>query len=192
MFKHKSKSYLLKIPGDLKVLYSKKKNFLTVMGPLTKKSLKVSLKIKLWHNKKIIEITSASVYAISNNKKKNIKTFQGTTAASIKQLFLETSAVLYEKLKFVGVGYRTFSVPRSANKLLLFRLGYSHPVYFKIPKNIKIFCLKFTKLFIFGNSYTNVTATAALIQSYKPPEPYKGKGILYYNEKVEIKEGKKI
>ena len=49
-----------------------------------------------------------------------------------------------------------------------------------------------TKLFIYGNSYRNVTQTAALIRSYKKPEPYKGKGILYETEKIVLKEGKKV
>lgn len=76
--------------------------------------------------------------------------------------------------------------------LLHFKLGYSHFIYFKIPKNLKIFCLKANKLFILGNSYLFVTQIAALIRSYKVPEPYKGKGILYTTEKIALKEGKKI
>ena len=62
----------------------------------------------------------------------------------------------------------------------------------KTSKKIKIFCLKTTELFIYGNSYQNVTQTASLIRSYKKPEPYKGKGILYDTEKITLKEGKKI
>jgi large subunit ribosomal protein L6 len=74
----------------------------------------------------------------------------------------------------------------------MFKLGYSHSLYFKIPEQLIIFCLKFTKLFIYGNSYQNVTQIASLIRSYKKPEPYKGKGILYETEKILLKEGKKI
>jgi large subunit ribosomal protein L6 len=124
--------------------------------------------------------------------KKKIKALQGTTVALIKQLIVETSAVLYQKLKLVGVGYRAFDVDTLKNKLLLFKLGYSHFLYFKISNEIEIFCLKMTKLFIYGNSYRNVTQTAALIRSYKKPEPYKGKGILYETEKIVLKEGKKV
>ena len=75
--------------------------------------------------------------------------------------------------------------------LLYFKLGYSHAIYFKVPKGLKVFCLKSNKLFIIGNSYLFVTQIAALIRSYKAPEPYKGKGILYASEKVVLKEGKK-
>ena len=75
--------------------------------------------------------------------------------------------------------------------LLHFKLGYSHSIYFKIPKNLKIFCLKANKLFIIGNSYQFVTQTAALIRSCKVPEPYKGKGVRYSDEYVLRKQAKK-
>lgn len=55
-----------------------------------------------------------------------------------------------------------------------------------------MFCLKLTKLFVYGDSYQKITKTTALIQSYKQPDPYKGKGILYENEKIILKEGKKF
>ena len=77
-------------------------------------------------------------------------------------------------------------------KLLNFKLGYSHQIFFKIPRNLNVFCLKSTKLFVSGLSNSYVNQIAALIRSYKTPEPYKGKGILYENEKIILKEGKKI
>lgn len=76
--------------------------------------------------------------------------------------------------------------------LLHFKLGYSHMIYFKIPINLKIYCLKANKLFILGDSYLFVTQIASLIRSYKVPEPYKGKGIVYTTEKIILKEGKKL
>jgi len=140
----------------------------------------------------MIKVSPTAFTKISNNQKKKIKTLQGTTVALIKQLIVETSSVLYQRIKFVGVGYRAFDVDNYKNKLLLFKLGFSHPIYFKIPDKLKIFCLKFTKLFIYGSSYQNITQTTALIRSNKFPEPYKEKGILYENEKIILKEGKKI
>jgi large subunit ribosomal protein L6 len=71
-------------------------------------------------------------------------------------------------------------------------LGYSHQIYFKISHTLNVFCLKATSIFISGNSYQEVSQISALIRSYKYPEPYKGKGILYENEKIVIKEGKKV
>jgi large subunit ribosomal protein L6 len=90
------------------------------------------------------------------------------------------------------VGYRAFPVENFENHLLILRLGYSHPIYFKIPPKIKIFSLKLTKLFLYSYSYQQLILTASKIRLNKIPEPYKGKGILYENETTTLKEGKKI
>ena len=184
--------YTIRIPYNITVFYCDQKKIITFKGPLKRKSLKLKVKISIQKLEKIIKVSSISFSKMSNNEKKKIKALQGTTVALIKQLLLETSYVLYQRLKFIGVGYRAFNVDNCQNKLLLFKLGFSHFIYFKIPDKLKIFCLKFTKLFIYGSSYQNITQTAALIRSKKFPEPYKGKGILYENEKIILKEGKKI
>ena len=72
------------------------------------------------------------------------------------------------------------------------RMRSRHPIYFKIPLKTKIFSLKLTKLFLYGYSYQELTSTASKIRVNKAPEPYKGKGILYENEQITLKEGKKI
>jgi large subunit ribosomal protein L6 len=184
--------YTVKIPKNTVILYCNTKNIITVIGPLDKKALKLKVKLEILKIEGIINVTSIPVSNMSNNTRKKIKAIQGTTIALIKQLFIETLTIFYKKLKFVGVGYRAFEVDRFKDELLLFKLGYSHPIYFKIPSNLDIFCLKLTKLFIYSNSYQNITQLAATIQSYKLPEPYKGKGILYENEKIKLKEGKKV
>lgn len=129
---------------------------------------------------------------MSSNEKKTLKSIQGTTVSLIKQIILEISVLLCSKLKLIGVGYRAFPIEIFNNQLLHLRLGYSHQIYFKIPENLTISCIKTTNLFIFGNSYQFIYQIAAIIRSYKVPEPYKGKGILYENEKIAIKEGKKV
>lgn len=184
--------YTIRIPYNITVFYCDQKKIITFYGPLKKKSLKLKLKISIQKIERVIKVSSIPFSKISNNKKKKIKALQGATVALIKQLLIETSSILYQRLKFIGVGYRASNIDNYQNKLLLFKLGFSHPIYFKIPDKLKIFCLKFTKLFIYGSSYQNVTQTAALIRSKKFPEPYKGKGILYENEKIILKEGKKI
>lgn len=184
--------YKIKIPKSNTVLYCNKKNILTVIGLLTKKTLKLNLELKLNKIENTILVTNKPILKISNNQKKKIKTFQGTLTALIKQLFIETNTLIYKKLVFIGVGYRVFEVDNFLNKVLLFKLGFSHSIYYRIPKNIKIFCIKRTNLFIYGNSYQHVFQTASKIQSYKIPEVYKGKGILYENQKIKLKEGKKL
>lgn len=187
-----TKNQLLKIPEDISILYCDLKQIITIIGPLKKKSLKLSVKINIDKEKKCIIIDSLVFYKGSNHKKKTLKSLQGTLIATIKQLFIETSTIIYKKLKFIGVGYRGYQVDKLENKLLMLKLGYSHNIYFKISKKLNIFCLKLTKLFIYGDSYNKISQAAALFRTYKKPEPYKGKGILYENEKIKLKEGKKI
>lgn len=129
---------------------------------------------------------------LSNRDKKKIKALKLTTISLIKQLLIETTALMYQKLKLIGVGYRAFPVENFENHLLLLRLGYSHPIYFKIPKQTNIFSLKLTKLFLYGSSYKQLTLTTSRLRLNKTPEPYKGKGILYDNETIILKEGKKV
>lgn len=186
------KKKIIKIPHNIKVFYSKKKKILIVKGFNRQKSLKINTLLTISNVKQQIGIASKSITKLSNSNKKKIRLIQITTASRIKQLLIETSAIMYQKLKLIGVGYRAFPVENFEDHLLLLRLGYSHPIYFKIPLKIKIFSLKLTKLFLYGYSYQKLTFTASKIRSNKVPEPYKGKGILYENEQITLKEGKKI
>ena len=187
-----SKRYIIKIPKDICVLYCDKKRLLTLIGPLGKKSLQVKLKILILKPEKLLVITQVPFTQMSNNEKKKLKSVQGTTIALIKQITLEVSFSFSKKLVFVGVGYKAFPVELFKNQILQFKLGYSHQIYFKVSNNLNVYCYKATTIFISGNSNQNVNQTAALIRSYKYPEPYKGKGILYDNEKITLKEGKKV
>jgi large subunit ribosomal protein L6 len=184
--------FTIKIPSNISVLCSTKQKIMYIVGPLKKKSLKLKVQISISNEERTIKISSLPFSKISNNKKKEMKAMQGTTVALIKQLMVEASTPIYTKLKLVGVGYRAFNHGNFSSKLILLKLGYSHTVFFKIPDKLNFFCLKSTKLFIYGNSYQKITQTAAMIISHKKPEPYKGKGILYYNEKIKLKEGKKV
>lgn len=186
------KRHLIKVPKNTSVLYDSDKRILVLIGGLKTKLVTVPLKINIIKQLNSIEITSNTFFSVSSNDKKKLKAIQGTTVSLIKQFLIEISFPVYRKLKFVGVGYRSFNVVGFENSVFMLKLGYSHFLYIKATKNIKIFCLKFTRLFIFGNSYQDVTQTASLIRSYKKPEPYKGKGILYEEEKVILKEGKKV
>ena len=143
-------------------------------------------------DEKILKVTREPLYSISNNEKKKLKAIQTTQVALLKQMLLEISLLCCKKLKLIGVGFRVSSLKVLDFDLLYFKLGYSHAIYFKVPKTLNVFCLKNNKLFLIGNSSIFLTQVAALIRSYKIPEPYKGKGILYMSEKITLKEGKKI
>ena len=91
----------------------------------------------------------------------------------------------------VGVGYKVFLHPQ-INNLLQFKLGYSHLIYYKLPENMNVSISKSTIIYVSGDCLNTVTQTASNIRSYKKPEPYKGKGILYFNEQIKLKPGKKV
>jgi len=187
-----SKRYIVKIPKDICVLYCEKKQILTLIGPLSRKSLQLKLKILILKPENVLVITQVPFIQMSGNEKKKLKAVRGTTIALIKQLILEVSVIFSKKLVFIGVGYKAFPIVLYKNQILQFKLGYSHQIYFKVSNNLNVYSHKATTLIISGTSNQNVCQTAALIRSYKYPEPYKGKGILYNNEKITLKEGKKV
>ena len=182
------KKHIIKVPKAIKITYSSCKNILVFNKLSYKKFLKLDVKIFLIPNKNLILVTDIPVII----GKKNFKKLQGTTVANIKHQLIEISCTLFIKLVLVGVGYRVFPYQKIENQIY-FKLGYSHMVYFKIPLKFSIFCSKSIKIFLYGNSsYKELTQIASQIRSYKVPEIYKGKGILYHQEKIALKKGKKV
>jgi len=93
----------------------------------------------------------------------------------------------YKQLLLVGIGYK---VQLEKDKLI-FRLGFSHSIEYLIPNDIKIVNPKAQSLVVYGYDLQKVTQIASELKKLKAPEPYKGKGICYMNEKLKLKEGKK-
>ena len=182
----------LRIPQNISVIFSEKKKTLTVIGPIATKSMKLKLKLIIDKNKKTLSISPLTFSRTSNAEKRRITALRATTAAQIKHLFIESSTTIFQKLKIVGVGYRIDFTENSENKLLTLKLGYSHYFYVKVPDNLNLNCFTRTKFSIFGNSYQEISKLSSKIREKKIPEPYKGKGILYENEVITLKEGKKI
>jgi len=165
MIKNLSKRYKIKIPNDIKTVYLKKKNIIVFKGPSKIKALKIDFILYLINNHNIIYVTKISDNLIE--KKNIISSLRGTNVSKIKQLILEVSVLLIKKLKLIGVGYKVFPVTLLKNELLEFKLGYSHFIYFKIPKDIKIITHKSTSLYIFGHSYYLLNQIASNIRKYK-------------------------
>lgn len=187
-----SKKTIIKIPKNVSLYYCDTTRIIIFANSVGHKVLVLKTKLILEKTKRIIKVTREPFGNISNHEKKRLKAIQGSQVSIIKQLLLDMSFLFCKKLNIIGVGFRVSATKISNLNLLHFKLGYSHYVYFKIPKNLEIFCLKANKLLIVGNSYTNVNQVAALIRSFKIPEPYKGKGIVYSTEKISLKEGKKV
>jgi large subunit ribosomal protein L6 len=111
----------------------------------------------------------------------------GTARAQVANLVAGVTKGFEKKLEITGVGYRA----AMAGKNLQLALGYSHDVVFPIPEGITITVPKPTEITIAGNDSQRVGQVAAEIRSYRPPEPYKGKGVKYADEFIFRKEGKK-
>jgi large subunit ribosomal protein L6 len=192
-FTYFQKKYTIKIPENVNTFYCDKKKIITFAGPLKKKSLKLEVKpfFSYTLNSLIISDLSNTQNSVSGQKKAKI--MQGTTLAIVKHALIEINYKLYNKIKFVGVGYRSFQMNNPLENQIFLKLGYSHMIYFRIPSPLNTHVVKFTTLFIFGNSsYSEITKLVSLIRDCRLPEPYKGKGVLRYEEKILLKKGKKI
>jgi large subunit ribosomal protein L6 len=187
-----TKKHIIKIPIDISIYYCTIHHTIVFTNSFIRKTFKLKTKLIINKDEKILKVTREPLRNISNNEKKKLKAIQATQVALLKQMLLEISLVYCKKLKLIGVGFKVLSLKVLNFDLLYFKLGYSHAVYFKVPKTLNVFCLKNNKLFLIGNSFIFLTQVAALIRSYKIPEPYKGKGILYMDEKITLKEGKKV
>ncbi len=111
----------------------------------------------------------------------------GTTRSLMNNLVAGVSEGFSKKLELIGVGYRA----QSRGKTLNLALGFSHPVDYPIPDGIKITTPSQTEVVVSGADKQKVGQVAAEIRAYRPPEPYKGKGIKYAEERIIRKEAKK-
>ena len=111
----------------------------------------------------------------------------GSTRAHLANMINGVTRGYDRKLDLVGVGFRA----AVAGKTLNLTLGFSHPVNYAIPEGITIETPSQTEILIKGADRQRVGQTAAEIRGIRPPEPYKGKGVRYSDEKISLKEGKK-
>jgi large subunit ribosomal protein L6 len=111
----------------------------------------------------------------------------GTTRAHIANMVTGVSKGFEKKLELVGVGYRAAVQGQKLN----LTLGFSHPIEYPIPKGITIEAPSQNEIIVKGMDRRQVGQVAADLRNYRPPEPYKGKGVKYANERIELKEAKK-
>ena len=116
------------------------------------------------------------------------KALHGLSRAIVNNMVKGVSDGFVKKLEIQGVGFKAAVQGKNVN----LALGYSHPVNYPIPDQIKVTVEENTKLTIEGPSKQLVGQVAAEIRSYYPPEPYKGKGVRYSDEHVVRKEGKTV
>ena len=113
--------------------------------------------------------------------------FGGTARALLANMVKGVSDGYERKLELVGVGHRA----SMAGKALNLSLGFSHPVVFNAPEGITLETPSQTEILVKGSDKQRVGEVAAKIRAFRPPEPYKGKGVRYSGEKITLKEAKK-
>jgi large subunit ribosomal protein L6 len=111
----------------------------------------------------------------------------GTTRALLANMIEGVTRGFEKKLELKGVGYRAISEGKKLN----LTLGFSHPVVFEVPDDITVETPSQTEVIVKGNDKQRVGQVAAEIRGFRPPEPYKGKGVRYADERVVMKEAKK-
>jgi large subunit ribosomal protein L6 len=134
------------------------------------------------------KLEGANVVVSRSGEDAEAKSLHGLSRALINNMIKGVSEGFVKKLEIQGVGFKAAVQGDKVN----LSLGYSHPVNYLIPGQIKVTVEENTKLTIEGPDKQVVGQVAAEIRSYYPPEPYKGKGVRYVGEKVVRKEGKTV
>ena len=111
----------------------------------------------------------------------------GTARALLNNMVVGCSEGFEKKLTLIGVGYRA----QAKGKILNMNLGFSHPVDYEVPEGVTVSTPSQTEIVVSGADKQRVGQVAAELRSYRPPEPYKGKGVRYTDEYVLRKEAKK-
>ena len=170
----------ISIPDKVKVILNG--NILNIEGPLGKKSLNIDIEMF------DLNIQDGKYVSIKPKKiDQNTKKLWGMNRSLLNNAIIGTSAGYSKTLELTGVGYRA----ALKGNILNLQLGFSHDINFDIPENIKVSVEKQTSIKISGFDKQQVGMVASKIKSFRPPEPYKGKGIKEKGQYILRKEGKK-
>ena len=151
-----------------------------VKGPLGQLSQAVCADVK-------VVMENGQLHCEPANDSQFAQSMAGTMRSLINNMVVGVTKGFEKKLQIVGVGYRA----QAQGDVLNLTLGFSHPVVHKMPAGIKVETPTQNEILIKGISKQMVGQIAAVVRSYRKPEPYKGKGIRYADEIVKIKETKK-
>lgn len=167
------------IPAKVKVDVKGSKVF--VEGPKGKLDMEIPRRTSL-------KIDGGNVLVSRDGDDAEARAMHGLSRALLNNLVKGVSEGYSKKLEINGVGFKA----AVQGKVVNLSLGYSHPINYEIPEQIKVTVEENTKITIEGPSKQVVGQVAAELRSYYPPEPYKGKGVKYADERIERKEGKTV
>ncbi|MFI3222400.1 MAG: 50S ribosomal protein L6 [Methylococcaceae bacterium] len=134
-----------------------------------------------------LNITDSVIQVQWDREDKKATAQAGTARAIVSNMIIGASAGFEKRLALVGVGYRA----QAKGNILNLALGFSHPVDFEVPEGVLVETPSQTEIVVKGSNKQLVGEVAAKIRAYRPPEPYKGKGVRYADEHVARKEAKK-
>ena len=175
-------SRIAKAPVELPkgVEFSQSGNVVTMKGSKGTLSLELNTEVELKQEDNTLTVTprSGSRFATA---------IAGTMRSLLANMAQGVNEGFERKLELVGVGYRA----QAQGKTLNLTLGFSHPVVHQVPEGVTVETPSQTEILVRGADKQQVGQVAAEIRGYRPPEPYKGKGVRYADERVVIKEAKK-
>jgi large subunit ribosomal protein L6 len=151
---------------------------ISVKGPLGSLTRRFGSEVSIEKNGDTLTFKAANAEA---------NAMHGTVRALVAGMVKGVTEGYEKRLALVGVGYRA----QAAGDKINLSLGFSHPVVHKMPKGVKVETPQQTEIVIKGADKQQVGQVAAEIRAYRPPEPYKGKGVRYAGEQVTLKETKK-
>ena len=175
------------------------------MSRVAKNPITIPDSVKVSIDNSIIEVSGSKGNlnfkipdSVSLNYEENIITVQyqesqqsvalaGTTRALVNNMVIGVSEGFQKKLQLVGVGYRA----KASGKLLELSLGFSHPVKYQLPEDVSVETPSQTEVVLSSHNKQALGQAAAEIRAFRPPEPYKGKGVKYADEVIKRKEAKK-
>ena len=155
-------------------------DIVTVKGSKGTLTLQIKSGIKVVQQEKQLQVEASGTA-------EGLNAIAGATRAHLANMVLGVTKGYEKKLELVGVGYRAAVQAKS----LTLTLGYSHLINYAIPDGVTIETPSQTEIIVKGIDRQRVGQTAAEIRGFRPPEPYKGKGVKYTDEKISLKEAKK-
>jgi large subunit ribosomal protein L6 len=153
---------------------------ITVKGPLGSLTHQLHPLVSLKQEDGVLQVACNDASSESN-------ALSGTTRALVNNMITGVTAGFERKLTLVGVGYRA----QAQGNALKLQLGFSHDVIYDLPEGVKAETPTQTEIIIKGANKQQVGQVAAEVRAYRSPEPYKGKGVRYHDEVVQLKETKK-
>jgi len=135
----------------------------------------------------LVELKDGAIEVSPRDESKRARSMWGMSRTIVNNLVTGVTEGFTQKLEINGVGYRA----QMSGKNVQLQLGLSHDVVYQVPEGIEVKCPKPTEIEVSGIEKQRVGQVAAELRGFRPPEPYKGKGVKYAEERIIRKEGKK-